>query len=453
MRKQHSIDLTSGSVTKKLIIFAFPILVSSIMQQLYNTADMIVVGKFVGDNALAAVGATGEITTLILNLFFGLATGANIVCSNLFGAKNKEDLSRCMYTAMFVAPVCGIVMTLLGLFFSRPALQLIKCPESVLDSATLYMQIYFAGAPASMFYNFGAAILRAHGDTRRPMIILMVSGVVNVMLNLVLVIVFHMGVEGVAIATISSQIISAIVVLYILFNPREEYGMQLKKLKIHKPELMKLVRIGMPCGLNGIIFNFANIILQSSVNSLGEIVMASATASNKITIIVYMILSSTYSACVSFAGQCFGAKNYARIDELWKKSILLCSGIVVIVAVPLTLFTHVPLGFFSNNPVVIETATPMLQLMVWGYVLYAIPECTVGCIRGMGTSTMPTLLNIVCICAPRIIWNYFFFPLNPTVGWLYVCYPISYAICSVAQVGYYLHRRKQLDRLENLSRT
>ena len=448
MRKQHSIDLTSGSVIKKLIIFAFPILVSNIMQQLYNTADMIVVGKFVGDNALAAVGATGEITVLILNLFFGLSIGANIVCSNLFGAKNKEGLSRCMHTAMLVAPICGIALCLLGLFFSRPALQLIKCPESVLDSATLYMQIYFAGAPASMLYNFGSAIMRAHGDTKRPMIILMVSGVVNVVLNLVLVIVFHMGVEGVAIATIASQVVSAAVVLYILFNPKEEYGMQLKKLKIHKPEFLKLVRIGMPCGLNGIIFNFANIILQSSVNSMGEIVMASATASNKITSIVYMILSSTYSGCVSFSGQCFGAKNYKRIDELWKKSILLCGGIVAIVAVPLTLFSNVPLGLFSNNSVVIETATPMLRIMVWSYVLYAIPECTVGCIRGMGSSTMPTLMNIVCICAPRILWNFFIFPLNPTIGWLYLCYPISYVICSIAQVSYYIYRRKKLDRLE-----
>ena len=170
--------------------------------------------------------------------------------------------------------------------------------------------------------------------------------------------------------------------------------------------------------------NFANIILQSSVNSLGEIVMAGATASNKITNIVYMILSSTYSACVSFSGQCFGAKNYKRIDELWKKSTLLCGGIVAIVAVPLTLFSNVALGLFSNNPTVIETAKPMLRIIIWGYVLYAIPECTVGCIRGMGAATLPTLMNIVCICAPRLLWNFFIFPLNPTVGWLYLCYPI-----------------------------
>ena len=449
MKKQHSIDLTSGSVVKKLLVFAFPILISNIMQQLYNTADMIVVGQFVGDDALAAVGATGEITTLIVNLFFGLSIGANIVCSNLFGAKNKDGLSRCMHTAMLVALICGFLMSFLGVVFSRPALQLTSCPESVINDATLYMQIYFCGAPASMIYNFGSAILRAHGDTKRPMIILMISGLVNVALNLVLVIVFHMGVAGVSIATITSQVISAVVVVYILFNPKEGYAMQLKKLKLHKPELLKLLRIGMPCGLNGIIFNFANIILQSSVNSLGEIAMASATASTRITNIVYMILSSTYSGCVSFSGQCFGAKNYKRIDELWRKSILLCGGIIAVVAVLLTLFGDVALSLFSSNRVVIETARPMLLVFVWSYVLYAIPECTVGCVRGMGASTIPTLMNVVCICVPRIIWNYFFFPLNPTIGWLYVCYPISYVICSIAQVSYFRYRRNQLRSLES----
>lgn len=450
MNKQHSIDLTSGSVIKKLLIFALPILVSNIMQQLYNTADMIVVGNFVGDNALAAVGATGEITVLIINLFFGLSIGANIICSNLFGARNKEGLSRSMHTSILVALICGIVMTFAGLCLSRPLLQLTACPEKVIDQAVLYMQIYFAGSPASMLYNFGAAILRAHGDTKRPMIILMISGLVNVALNLVLVIVFHMGVAGVSIATVVSQVISAAVVVYILFNPKEAYGLKLKQLKLHKPELLKLFRIGMPCGLNGVIFNFANIILQSSVNSLGEIAMASATVSTRITNIVYMILSSTYSGCVSFSGQCFGAKNYKRIDELWGKSILLCGSIIAVVAVALTLFGDVALGLFSSNSVVIETARPMLIVFVWSYVLYSIPECTVGCVRGMGASTIPTLMNVLCICVPRVIWNYVFFPMNPTIGWLYVCYPISYVICSIAQVSYYIYRRRQLHKLENV---
>lgn len=452
MKKQHSIDLTNGSVIQKLLIFAFPILISNIMQQLYNTADMIVVGKFVGDDALAAVGATGEITNLIINLFFGLSIGANIICANLYGARNKESLSRSMHNAILVALISGFSMVFLGLLLAKPALRLTACPESVIDSATLYMSVYFCGAPASMLYNFGSAIMRAHGDTKRPMVILTVSGLVNVALNLLLVIVFHMGVAGVAIATVASQVVSASVVLYILFNPKEEYGLQLKKLKLRKPELLKLIRIGMPCGLNGMIFNISNIILQTSVNSLGEVAMAGVTASSRITNIVYMILSSTYSACVSFSGQCYGAKNYKRIDELWRRSILLCAGIISVMAILLTIFSKSALSLFTNNNVVIEAAQPMLILFVWSYVLYSIPECTVGCVRGMGASTIPTLMNVICICVPRIIWNYVFFPINPSIGWLYVCFPISYAVCSIAQVSYFVHRRKLLGRLENASK-
>lgn len=446
MTKKHSMDLTSGSVVKKLLLFALPILASNLMQQLYNTADMVVVGQFVGDNALAAVGATGEITVLIVNLFFGLSIGANIICSNLFGAKNKEGLSLCMHTSILVAVICGAAMLVAGVFLARPMLKLTACPDKVIDQAALYMQIYFAGSPASMLYNFGAAILRAHGDTKRPMVILMISGLINVALNLILVTVFHMGVAGVSIATVVSQVVSAITVIWILFNPKEEYGMRAKELKIHKPELVKLIAIGMPCGLNGMIFNFANVILQSSVNSLGEVVMASATASTRITNLVYMFLSSTYSACVSFSGQCYGARNFKRIDELLIKSMLLCAGAVAVVALLLTVFSEAALSLFSKNPVVIETAKPMLTLFVWSYVLYAVPECTVGCVRGMGSSTTPTLMNAFCICVPRIIWNYFVFPLNPTIGWLYVCYPISYVICSIAQVSYYLYRRKKLNQ-------
>lgn len=451
MKKQHFIDLTSGSIIKKLVIFVFPILISNIMQQLYNTADMIVLGKFVGDNALAAVGATGSVTVLILNLFFGLSIGANIVCSNLFGAKNKDGLSRCMHTAIPVAFISGVMLVILGLIFSRPALLLTACPDSVLDDATLYMQVYLAGSPASLLYNFGSAIMRAHGDTKRPMSILMISGLVNVALNLVLVIVFHMGVEGVAIATVASQVVSAAAVLYILFSPKEEYGMQPKKIQIHKPELIRLIRIGIPCGINGIVFSFSNVILQSSINSLGEIAMAGASAASKIINIVYTVPASLYSGCISFSGQCFGAKKYKRIDELLVKSIALCAGVIAVTASLISVFSSAALGLFTNNFAVIDVARPMLLLFVWSYILYSVPECTVGCIRGMGASNLPTLLNILSICAPRLIWNYIFFPMNPTLGWLHICIPISYVICSIAQVIYYLYRRRKLHRLENIA--
>ena len=444
MAKGHTLDLTTGSVTKKLLTFAFPILMSNILQQLYNTADMIVVGRFAGENALAAVGATGAITVLIINLFFGLSIGANIICSNLYGARNQEDLRRCMHTSVLVSVICGAILSIMGFFLSRPLLQLTACPETVIDQAELYMQLYFAGAPVGMLFNFGAAILRAHGDTKRPMIILMVSGLVNVGLNLLLVIVFHMGVAGVAIATVVSQLVSAVVVAYILFDPKEAYALKLRELKVHPDQLRKLISIGVPCGLNGMVFSFANVILQSSVNSMGEVVVAAAASSSKITDIVYMILSSSYSACVSFAGQCYGAKKYKRIDELLGKSIALCGAAVACCALILTLFPEVFLSLFTNSSEVIATARPMLLIFAWSYVLYSVPECTIGCIRGMGKSTIPTIMNAFCICVPRIIWNYFFFPMNPTLGWLYLCFPISYVICSIAQLSYFFRCRKKM---------
>lgn len=444
MAKTKTMDLTKGPVMKTLLIFMFPIWISNLMQQLYNTADMVVVGRFVGDDALAAVGATGDLTVLIINLFFGLSVGANIICANLYGARNKEALDRSMHNAMLVAFICGIVLTFAGLFLSRPMLQLMSCPDKVINQSVLYMQIYFAGAPVSMLYNFGAAILRAHGDTKRPMVILTISGLVNVTLNLVLVIVFHMGVAGVAIATVVSQAVSAVMVLRILFSSKEEYGMQLKKLRIYKSELGTLLRTGIPCGINGAIFSVANVILQSSINSLGELAMAGAAASNKISILIFTALSATYSACISFAGQCYGAKDYKRIHDLWGKSILLCLVITATEAVFLTFFSDTALSLFTTNPDAIAAARPMLIIFAWSYMLYSVPECTVGCIRGMGHSSLSTFLNIFCICVPRLIWNFFFFPMNPTLGWLYVCLPISYVICSVAQVCYYLYLRKKV---------
>lgn len=445
MKTKNTMDLTSGSLVKKFLAFTIPILASNILQHFYNAADMMVVGQFAGDSALAAVGATDSLITLFVNLFIGLSLGGNILCSNMYGAKDKEGLSRAMHTILPVALLSGLALLLIGLFFSRLMLQMTDCPDALLDQAVLYMQIYFLGSPFSMLYNFGASILRAHGDTRRPMIILMISGLVNVCLNLVLVIVFHMDVAGVAIATVISQIVSSITVLWILFSPKEVFGMKLRSMRIYGPELKKLVSVGLPSGLNNVVFSMANVILQTSVNSLGEISVAAAAASSKIYGFVYMIPASSYAGCISFSGQCYGAKNYKRIDELLLKAILIAAGFTAVISTVLTIFPGIALSAFTKSPEVIAAATPMLIVFLWSYVLYTVPECSMGCIRGMGKSTAPTVLNAVCVLVPRILWNYFIFPLHPTIGWLYVCFPISYVICSVAQLLYYRYCRKKLD--------
>lgn len=443
MSSRHSMDLTEGSVLLKLLKFVFPLILTNLLQQCYSAADVIVVGKFAGSAALAAVGSTGSITTLLLNLFNGLAVAANVICANFYGAKKREELNNCMHTSVLLAFVGGIALTAIGVLFAKPLLTMMNSPANVIDLAARYMRIYFCGVPASLVYNFGAGILRAYGDTKRPMYILSATGIVNVLLNLVLVIFFDMSVAGVAIATIVSQILSAIAIVVILFNPRGEYQMKLKLLRFHGHQLKKLVRIGIPCGFNGIVFSISNVILQSTVNTFGDIVVAGASAAGSVNNFVYVFLASFYTACVSFAGQNFGAKKYRRIDMLLARSMVACVSMIVAAATLVTAFSDFLLKLYTNDLAVVEAGRPIMEMICWSYALYAVPEVCTGCLRGMGESTAPTLLNVFCICGLRFIWIFLVFPLNPAVPMLYLCYPISYALCGAAQYIYYRRCRRR----------
>jgi len=347
MNKRHSIDFTTGSVSRKLILFTLPILASNVLQHLYNAADRAVVGQFAGKTALAAVGSTGSATTMLLNIFIGLAVGANIVNSNLLGAKRMDELRRSMHTSLVLAIICGAALMGIGIFVCEPLLRLMSCPDNVIDLATLYMRIYFLGVPASLVYKFGAGILRTHGDSKRPMRILALSGIVNVVLNLVFVIVFHMSVAGVAIATIISQYMSAIWVLLILFDSKGEYRLSVKELILHKTELWTILRVGLPCGLNGIVFSISNVLIQSTVNTFGDTLIAGNVAADGITAFVYQVIAATYSAAVSFAGQCYGAGKIKRINNLLVTSSLLSSSVIAVMCVVLTLFPTQLLSIFS----------------------------------------------------------------------------------------------------------
>ena len=446
MASSHSMDLTKGSVFKQLIIFAIPVLLSNLLQQLYNAADVIVVGRFAanGETALAAVGSTGAITLLLLNLFNGLAIGANIVCSNLFGARKRAALSDAMHTSVLLAVVSGVSISIIGVIFARPLLQLMSCREEIIDQATLYMQIFFCGAPFSLLYNFGAGILRAFGDTRRPMYILATTGLVNVGLNLFFVVVLHLDVAGVALATIVAQFLSAVMVLLLLFSPRGEYKMQLRKLRFHKQAISKVIAMGIPCGMNGMVFNIANVTIQSSINTFSPAVVAGNTVGSNVTDFIYLIMSAFYTANVSFAGQCYGAKQYKRIDRLLVTSIIIsCVGSLAATGIA-TIFSEELFSLYNTEPAVIQAATSKLLILGWTYYLCGISEMAIGCMRGMGRSTMPTLLNAFCICAPRLLWVWFIFPLNPVPKLLYICFPVSWGISAVVQVVYYLHCRKKL---------
>ncbi len=447
MRASYSLDLTEGSVTKKLFLFSMPILLTQLLQHLYGIADKIVVGQFApnGEVALAAVGATAAATTLILNIFVGMAGGANVVCANLCGAHRKEDLDRCMHTSILLAVVTGLILGFFGIFISKPLLQLMATPAEVLGDATLYMQIYFLGVPASMICNFSSAILRAHGDAKRPMYIFMFSGLVNVLLNLLMVVGFGRGVDGVAIATVASQVVAAVIFMWILFDPKQEYQLQLKKLYFHKVQLLSIVRVGVPNGLNGMVFSLSNVVVQSSVNSFNSTaIIAGKTAATDVSMLMYQVIYSFYTACVSFSGQCYGAGKYRRIDSALKSSVLTVWSFILVMATVCTIFPRQILGLFNSSPEVIDAGINIMLICCWGYILYTVSEVFLGGVRGMGYSLGPTILNLAGICLPRLLWIWFVFPMHRTIEFLFLCYPISWLISAILQVWNYFHCRRKL---------
>ena len=445
---KHSMDLTNGSVLKKLFIFAFPLWISSLIQQVYHAADVIVVGNFSADSttALAAVGSTGSVTNMILNLVLGLSAGASVVCANLYGAREKERLRRAMTTALIASTTGGLVISVLGFVLARSLLVLMGSPLDVIDQATAYMQIIFLGKPAVMVYNTCSAIMRAHGEAKRPMYILTATGLVNVVLNLVLVINFHMDVRGVAIATITSQYLSAIVALYLMFHPMGEYRLKLSEFVFDKTEFSKILRIGVPAGINAMVFNFSNAVVISAVNAMGSVTVAAVSAATSVATLAYTIPSAFTTACISFAGQNYGARKFKRIDRCLWNGIMIVEVMFFAANVVMTLFPEVFLRLYTDNMEVIRTGIPKMYITSWGYMIYAISEIANGCQRGFGKSMGPTVLNIICICGIRVAWVLFVFPhLEQNLISLYAVFPISWACSAVAQlISYYKARNKKI---------
>lgn len=447
----HTLDMTKGSVMKKLFAFAIPILLSTVLQHLYTIADRVVVGNFAADGttALAAVGATNSATNLLLNLFVGISLGANVVCSMLRGANQLEKLRKCMHSAVVLSAIFGVVLMVIGLLLAEPILTAMDTPPDVLPMATTYMSIFFMGMPGSLVYNFGAAILRSHGDSKRTMYILGVTGLVNVVLNLVLVIGFHLDVAGVAIATIVAQYLSALAVLWILFSEKQEYKLSVKELRLHKEPVGKMIAIGVPCGINGILQCLSNVILQSSVNSFGKYVIAGNTAATDINNFAYLVNSAFSSACVSFAGQCCGARQYKRLDKLVVCSAIGNTALVALIATVATIFSKQLLSIFNSDPQVVDAGMFKLILLSWTCIFFGVSDTMVGCIRGMGKSLSPTVLNIICLCGVRLVWVLFVFPYCPRdPRYLYLCFPVSWLLAAILQTCNFIHYRKRLVRKE-----
>lgn len=449
MAGRKNMNLAEGPVTKQLILFAVPIILTNLLQHLYTVADRIVVGNFAenGKAALAAVGSTSHAINLMLALFTGIGVGVNVICANLRGAQDEKGLRKCMHTALIMAAVLGTALAAVGFCFSEDILKLMNTNSDVLDQATLYMQIYFLGVPASLMYNFGAGILRSQGDTRRPMYILGSTGLVNVVLNLVLVIGLGRGVDGVAIATITAQYLSAITVLIFLFSPKGEYDLNLRELRPHGRSIAMMLRMGVPCGINAMLFNIGNVLVVYKLNGFQDAaVIAGGTVATDINHLQSLVLSGFSTACVSFSGQCMGAGKYKRIDKMMRSAILWPGAFMICFSLLCTLFTESFLSIFNSDPDVIAAGVFKLRLNSWGMVGYVVAEVAVGTLRGMKESTMPTMLNVFSVCGIRLIWILLIFPLNPTPDFLYLCYPISWACCSLSQGGYYLICRNRLRR-------
>ncbi len=427
-KNKYEMDMCSGALLPKILLYSLPLMLSGILQLLFNAADIVVVGRFAGNDALAAVGSTSSLINLLVNVFMGLSVGTNVMVAHFYGAGQKRELEEMVHTAILTSLVSGVILIFVGLALSRPALLLMDTPENVIDQAVLYIRIYFVGMPVMMLYNFGSAVLRAVGDTRRPLYFLLIAGVVNVVLNLFFVISLSMGVAGVALATVISQGISAALVLLCLMRSQGDYQVSLKKLRIVKDKMIKMVKIGLPAGLQGALFSVSNVLIQSSVNSFGSIAMAGNTAAQNLEGFVYTAMNSLHQTCISFTGQNYGARQYKRMGRIQ----LICLGCVIVVGVVMGngvyLAGDVLLKLYSPDEEVIQYGVLRLLYICTTYALCGMMDVMVGAIRGMGYGVMPMLVSLTGACLFRVVWIMTVFRAYHSLEVLYVSYPISWAL-------------------------
>jgi len=442
---KYEVDMINGPLLGKIITYAIPIMLSGILQLTFNAVDLIIVGRFTGSEAMAAVGSTGSLINLLVNLFNGLAVGANVLVAKSFGANQMKSVKESVHTAIAISIIGGIFLVFVGLIFSRPILTLMGTPSEIIDNATLYLRIYFSGMPIFMLYNFGSAILRAVGDTRRPLYFLSLAGVINVILNYILVRFLYLGVAGVAIATVISQGVAVILVLRTLMKSDGAYKLILKEIKVNKDKLLKMLRIGLPAGLQGCLFSISNVLIQSSVNSFGATVVAGNTAASNIEGIVYTGMNSVYQTAISFVGQNYGAGKYKRI----KKVSAICLSLVVVIGVTLNTimmtFAEPLLSLYGTTGEEISFGILRMQYVCKLYFLCGIMDVLVGLLRGMGYAIMPMIVSLSGACLFRVIWVTTIFKHFNTLQSLYISYPISWLLTSAAHTVcllYVLHKIK-----------
>lgn len=443
-----SIDMTQGPFFRKILLFALPLAASSILQLLFNAADVVVVGRFAGSTALAAVGSNGSLINLLVNLFVGLSVGSNVVAARAFGARDAAAVSHTVHTSILLSIIGGIVLAAVGFFSARTLLEWMGSPADVIDLAALYLRIYFIGMPVMMIYNFGAALLRAIGDTRRPLICLAVSGMLNIVLNLVFVISFHMSVAGVALATVISQALSAVLVLVILIREQGPLHLDLRALRIWPGVLRQILQIGIPAGIQGTLFSLSNVVIQSGINSFGSIVVAGSSASSNLENFIYVSMNSCHQACVTFTSTNVGARREENIGRVLGYSMLSVIVIGLVLGFGASFAGAPLLGIYSTDAAVIAAGLRRMRIICSTYALCGVMDVWVGSMRGMGYSILPMLVSLMGSCVFRIVYIATIFAQFHTEQVLYLCYPVSWLLTlSVHAVCYVVVRRLRSRRM------
>ena len=447
-KKSYEIDMCSGAILPKLLQFTMPLMLSSILQLLFNAADIIVVGRFAGDNSLAAVGSNTSLINLLVNLFIGLSVGANILAARFYGAGEKESLRQTVHTALLLSVLSGFFLAVIGALGASTILRWMQSPEEVRGLAAIYLRIYFLGMPATMLYNFGAALLRATGDTKRPLYYLSFSGVVNVVLNLVFVIVCKLDVAGVAIATVISQCISASLVVHCMIKESGAVHLELRQLRIYKSRLKQILQVGLPAGFQGVLFSLSNVFIQSSVNSFGKTVVAGNAAASNIETFIYASMNSFYQATISFVSQNYGAGRYERIRPIMIRALGCVLAVGAVLSGICIWFGPQLLGIYSDSSDVIAAGMVRIDIVCSVYFLCGMMEVMVGVLRGLGYSVMPMLVSLIGACGLRLAWlaTIFQIPAFHTISTLYWSYPVSWIITLSAHFICYLWASKRLKQ-------
>ena len=449
--KRYSKSMLSGPLLPNIISYTIPIILTSLLQLLFNAADLVVVGRFRGSLSVAAVSATGALINLIVNLFIGLSVGAGVAVAHGLGSREDDVVHKTVHTALPTAIAGGAIVTVIGITLCESFLRLMDTPENVLPLSSLYMKIYFGGMIFTMVYNFCASILRAAGDTRSPLIFLAISGVLNVILNVIFVVFFHMNVEGVAIATVVSQALSAVLVVLALMRRQDACKLYLKKIRFYKPQLLKMIRIGLPAGIQGSLFSISNVIIQSSVNSFGDVLMSGNGAASSIEGFIYVIFNAFHQTAVNFIGQNAGAGQYKRVKKVL--GICLASAAIITLVVSFAAYGFGPQLlsiYITDSPQAIEYGMIRLAYFALPYFLCALMDVTTGALRGMGASVTPMLISVLGVCGIRILWIYTIFqvPQYHTPQCLYASYPISWAITFACHLtAFFLVYRKRVKHL------